>query len=230
MQPLTTKKIAIVGASTCHRHLAPFNDPNYEIWTLSAVPVLEKACTRVTRHFEFHEIDTRKEKFMKCGLWKWMQEFPGLILSEPHREFPNATIFPKDVLLQGGFRRYFTSSIAWMLGWAINETPEEIAVYGVDMALESEYAYERPCCEYLLGLAQGIGIKLRFPAGCDLLTAQRLYGYETRRGPIFEKIKMRRLELTKRMQVAETKFEEAKREMHIMAGALDDMSYMERLV
>lgn len=68
-----------------------------------------------------------------------------------------------------------TSSIAYMQALAIAEGFEEIAIVGVDMAADSEYAAQKPCCEYLIGLAKGRGIKNWLPETCGLLDGP-LYG------------------------------------------------------
>ena len=72
---------------------------------------------------------------------------------------------------------YMTSSIAWMIGLAITEGFSTIGVYGVDMAQQTEYEEQRPCCEYLIGLARGRGIEVRLPRTTDLLRAVGQYGF-----------------------------------------------------
>ena len=59
-----------------------------------------------------------------------------------------------------------------------------IGVWGVDMAQggafgqPSEYAEQRPSCEFWLGQAAGRGIYVYIPPASDLLKAAGLYGYE----------------------------------------------------
>ena len=55
---------------------------------------------------------------------------------------------------------------------------KEIEVWGVDMAVGSEYQNQRPSCEFWLGVAAGMGIKIHIPAEADLLKSRFLYGFE----------------------------------------------------
>ena len=65
-----------------------------------------------------------------------------------------------------------------MLALAIHEGFEEIHVYGVDMAVDTEYHHQRPSCEFFLGLAAGMGIKIFVPDTADLLKTRFLYGFD----------------------------------------------------
>ena len=65
-------------------------------------------------------------------------------------------------------RDYFISSITYMLSHAISMEPDEIALYGVDLMPDEEWDYQRACTEYLLGLAEGRGIKITIPEGSAL--------------------------------------------------------------
>lgn len=107
-------------------------------------------------------------------------------LLEPRPEIPNARIFPLDLAMQEFSldrhtpQRYFTNTISYMLALAIMEGFEEIGVYGVDMMMGggpgSEYGYQRPSCEFFLGIAQGRGIAVHIPDESDLLKTAFLYG------------------------------------------------------
>jgi len=76
---------------------------------------------------------------------------------------------------------YIESSIAWMMAQAMLELEpgDRIGIWGVDLHCESEYAYQRPNLEYLIGLARGMGIKVFIPPQSALLTHAHgvPYGY-----------------------------------------------------
>lgn len=113
---------------------------------------------------------------------------------KPRPEMPDAKILDREAMfkyfsLDGDKpNKYFTNSISWMLGKAIMDlAPDgqavegaEIGVYGVDMMMAggegSEYGYQRPSCEFFLGVAQGKGIKVRIPNASDLLKTAFQYG------------------------------------------------------
>lgn len=122
-----------------------------------------------------------------------------LWLMEAREEVPDAKVYPKDEV----YRRfslngqdpnfYFTNSISWMLAKAIMDLTTlgedgkyhavegaEIGVWGVDMMMAggqgSEYGYQRPSCEWLIGVAQGLGITVHIPKESDLLKTAFVYG------------------------------------------------------
>jgi len=122
----------------------------------------------------------------------WLQEQAERIpvyLLEPRPEIPSARIFPMDE----AFRffstdgktpnRYFTNTISYMIALAIMEGAEEIGIYGVDMMMGggegSEYGWQRPSCEFFLGVATGRGIKVYIPDESDLLKCAFPYGLST---------------------------------------------------
>ena len=74
---------------------------------------------------------------------------------------------------------YLESSIAYMMALAILEKVDRIGIWGVDLHCDSEYAFQRPNMEYLVGLARGRGIKVYIPPQSALLTHQTgvPYGY-----------------------------------------------------
>ena len=70
---------------------------------------------------------------------------------------------------------YLSSSIAYEIALAIYEQFEEIHLFGIDLNTESEYAWQKPGVEFLLGVAVGRGIKVYLPDMCPLLKGT-LYG------------------------------------------------------
>ena len=74
---------------------------------------------------------------------------------------------------------YLESSIAYMMALAILEKVDRIGIWGVDLHCESEYVYQRPNLEYLIGLARGKGIKVFIPPQSALLSHAngKLYGF-----------------------------------------------------
>lgn len=93
------------------------------------------------------------------------------------RAYPLA-IVNKTLRALGGTEGYFTSTFSYQLALAIHEGFDEVHFYGVDFYEEGERVFERPGLEYLIGLAQGVGVKVVLPSSCPLLTTPYLYGYE----------------------------------------------------
>lgn len=100
----------------------------------------------------------------------------------------------------------------------------EIHVYGVDMAQGTEYAAQRPSCEYFLGIATGMGIKVYIPPESDLLKVIGLYGAEDDT-PFRAKIQSRERDLTVRMEQMNNQYMQMQGQLNQLQGALEDVRY-----
>ncbi len=169
------KKIAICGTAPSSRMDAPYDDESWEIWTLGCNVELPK---RITKIFELHTQFVLEEAGSWKGLFPYLEKAgENVILGHPNPLLPNATPFPKDELVEK-FGKYFTSSIAWMIGYAILQNPDVIGLWGIDMMGDEEYGNQRPCCEYLLGIARGMNIQLLVADESPVLRSERLYAFE----------------------------------------------------
>ena len=149
-------KLAIVGTSDSAKD-APYNDPSWEIWTLGRNHVW---IPRFDKWFELHSLKVLlKAKTQQIYYDHLKTSGDKLYLVEPRFDCPDAKIFPKQEIIDK-HGKYFTSSIAWMLIHAIEQNPEKIGIWGVDMRGDNEYAHQRPCIEYWLRMAQDKGINL----------------------------------------------------------------------
>jgi hypothetical protein len=99
---------------------------------------------------------------------------------------PNAVLYPIDEIIKT-FGNYFTNTISYMIALALISDFDEIHILGVDMAVDSEYAWQRPSCEYFIGLARGMGKKVYIPETCDLLKTRYLYAFHELREMAFNK-------------------------------------------
>jgi len=104
------------------------------------------------------------------------------VLEKEYR-IPNSTQFPFEesyklfALLQRENKPgqpYYTNTIAYMMALAIMEGFDRIELYGIEMSGGTEYAYQKACLEYFIGLANGRGIEVYLPEHCALMNA-RLY-------------------------------------------------------
>jgi hypothetical protein len=147
------RKVAIIGKGGTIA-LAPWDDEAWEIW---GMPWL--SCPRATRLFEMHSqacADTFEGQD-RDDYWvpKSQQWFPGVpVYCDPSRlhVFPNAVEYP----LEGC---------------------DEIGLWGIHMMGRDEFAWQRPSVTYLIGLAQGQGVKVTIPPGSPLFMS----GYEAGR-------------------------------------------------
>jgi hypothetical protein len=220
-------KIAIMGSAPSSRKLAPFNDLEWEFWSCSP-PNFD--LPRVDKWFELHSLE-RKLKHPQNGPFvQVLQKHPNVYTVEQgHPMLPNSKQFPWQEVMayHGPYAKYFiTSSIAWMLGWAIMQKPKEIGMWGVDMAATSEYAYQRPGLWWFMERADKEGIQIRLPHESDLAAPVPLYGVREQ-WPQWRKHQARNKELQERLARAEKASEGADHDILLIRGALDDMRYQE---
>lgn len=173
-----TRKIAIVGWAGTSRDLAPWADPTWEKWGLNTMSQHLPYAQNMQRVYQLHTAeDVRRDASEDPPYWAWMcqnQTIP-IYMHFPQPEIPMAVQYPTEEVLKK-YRNYFTNTVSWMIAHAIEEDADTIGVWGVDMAAASEYAAQRPSCEYYLGIAQGKGIEIVLPPESDLLRTAGQYG------------------------------------------------------
>jgi len=78
----------------------------------------------------------------------------------------------------------FTNGIDYMIAFAIyTGVFTDLELYGINMAMGSEYEWEKPGCDFWLGMAKGRGIRVNVNSHVTLLMKPRdgkLYGFGTR--------------------------------------------------
>lgn len=178
-------KVAIVGF-TDHRVRALDLGDDFEIWGLNEL-YRYMPPERFHRWFEIHgreylSKDAEGKKHIE-DLKSALGPLP-IYMQQHHADIPGSVRFPIEELIEhfGGRQAigadYFTNCPAMMIAYAIALGFRELHCYGVDMAQDGEYATQRPCCEYWLGRAVGLGIKVHVPDLSDLLKCIGTYGYE----------------------------------------------------
>lgn len=114
-----------------------------------------------------------------------LHEFKPIYMQEHYPQIPASVRWPREEINAWTVERfggsseidYFTSTPGEMVAHAVFLGAEEIGLYGVDLLQDEEYAYQRPGCEYWLGVARGLGIKVTVPKASVLLKANYVYGY-----------------------------------------------------
>ena len=150
-------KVAIVGLSPSSRDRAPWGDHAWEKWGLP----WDGYWARYDRLFEMH--DVRWLRTRPIDYLDRLNDCGRLYMDGSHADFPDATPYPFEAVADCIGPAYFNSSVAYMLALAITEGAQEISLFGVDMGDDSEYAYQRANCEYLIGMARGKGITVHIP-------------------------------------------------------------------
>ena len=235
-------KLAIVGFAPTWNQ-APFDDHQFEIWGLNELyKYFEKIPNgRADRWFEIHSRNSPSKSIPQHQ--EWLKKCPvPLYMWEHYKDIPNSVKFPKDELIKwlgdagGRFKdnmgnNYFTNTISWMTAFALYLGFEEIHIYGVDMACDSEYQWQRPSCEFFLGLAKGMGVKIYLPQNSDLLKTGQLYGFESD-NQLRIKMKARIQELQGRKKISEEEIQKAQQviqhhtgSVNQLVGAIEDCKY-----
>lgn len=235
---MAERQVAIVGTAPSSYHLAPYDDPEWEIWGTSR---LYRAIPRYDVWFELHDLDTvgkgwscgeekRRSEREKHIDWLAEQSHPIYLQREDER-VPTGVRYPLEEIeadMETRFghpsdQPYWTNHVSYMILLAMFERVDRIGVWGVDMALsegpEGEYGYQRPSCEYLLGLARGAGIEVFVPGESDLLKAIHRYGYDDNT-PFHRKLRTRKRELNMRIEQAKQEKEELKHKRAQLLGRL----------
>lgn len=245
--PRTKRKIGIVGY-TGSRRLAPYGDPEWELWGLNNLHLAEDIdVTKFDAWFDLHpRTDIVKDEVHRRWLEGGSAGLPCFVWGdsngEPPADWPKAVAFPQQHILES-FPPYFTNSISWMTALAITLLQQradeagvgleecELGVWGVDMATDGEYAAQRPSCEFFIGVAMGLGLQVTIPESSDLLKAASLYGLET--SPMLAKIDERIHEINLTIQAmsqahAQHEAEARQLEANINAGrgAIDQLGYL----
>lgn len=180
---LIRPKVAVVGF-TAHRSMAFDLDESWEVWGINELH-RHHPPQAFTRWFEvhdvkdFHPVAGDKNRPGDMDHLRTLSQFPIPVYMQDHyADMPSSVRFPKEAIEEGLPRGdYQTSSISWEVALAILWGAEEIAIYGVDMANDTEYAEQRPCLEYWMGIAEGRGIKVTVPKESDLTMAWGQYGW-----------------------------------------------------
>jgi len=232
-------KIAILGTAPSSVRLAPFNDPQWQIWACSpgTYPILP----RCDAFFELHRQEApvigrpdQQVPWLSPEYWMWMAKQKLVYMAAPHQDIPNSVRYPFEQMLQKYGYYNFTSSIAWMLALAIEQIeaakkagdvgPHSIGMWGVDMAATEEYGYQRSGCQFFVQIAADLDIQIVLPPESDLMTPPALYGiFESSHRGIKMTARMR--ELQSRKNQIEQSVKQLEAELHFVNGAISDHQY-----
>lgn len=226
------KKLAIVGFAPSSYRDAPYNDQTWEVWSLNDAYVLP-GMSRADRWFEIHirqevDISTRDPNHIE---WLKKRNDMPIYMIRKFQDIPMSVAYPIREVVQE-FGQYLTNTVTYMILLGIQEGFTTIGVWGVDMAQggsygqPSEYAEQRPSCEWALGLAQGRGIHTYIPPASDLLKSPGLYGWEGDGSQMRMKIRGRSMELQTRIHGIGQQIETLNRNRF---GAFGEVTFIDRL-
>lgn len=240
-----SRKVAIIGF-TVSREDAPWGDPSWELLGMNNLHRFLKPEQKPTGWFDLHAPDVvvsdpeHVEWLKTSPVPKWM--WPRCI--QP--DYRNVTPYPRDTLdvLYRDFLncfgwRYYTNTISYavslvlasFLPGLLRGEPAELALYGIDLAMDSEWAFERPSAEYWLGLADGYGTRIHIAERADLLKCGFRYGDEE--GEFAAKMRAREGELVQMVNAAAAESEALRSQLEMkrmyeqhLRGAYENQHYV----
>lgn len=183
--PNLPRKIAILGTATTSLHDAPFDDASWKIWDMSSNFQYGR---RYDVFFEIHSLETLHAASAHERYLEFLKKAgPSLIAGHPSKAWPEATVFPLAAVVNR-FGDYFTCTAAWMIAYALylHEADKAaggagvgtIGLWGIDMAVGEEYSHQKPCAEYWVGVARGMGIDVIVAPQSPIARSNAMYGFD----------------------------------------------------
>ena len=175
------RKIACLGGAQTLRY-TPWFDPTWELWAHASCRHLCKRDPDLLWDLHPPELwrDPKKKNWdPKYVVWLGTNRVP-IMMQAAYPDVPASIRYPFETMITEFPRGYMTNHVAYMIALALMEGVTHIGIFGCDYATNSEYGPQRGSVEYWLGLAEGRGVRVLFPPGCDLLNKPSLlYGYES---------------------------------------------------
>lgn len=174
------KKVAIIAADPSYVE-APFNDPEWEIWSCNSLWNICKDTHgdfRADRWFEMHPMSVQTPEEMKA-----IQRCPIPIYhlgDATTEQAPLGVEYPIVSVYKQFPYNYFTCTFAYQIALAMKIGFTTIGLYGVelDRGTARERAIEKPCVEFWIGLAIGYSIHIITPPTSRLANQTHRYGYD----------------------------------------------------
>ncbi len=136
---------------------------------------------------DMHSLEYTREYGKRAGFGdaqiEWLKRphpFQIMSLAAYGPEYPSVQAYPLEQLVEYFGRDYFTSGVAYAIALAAAQHDvAEIGLFGIDLIHDTEYADQRPCAEYWLGRAEGLGIHVTTHPDSAVLRQRYRYGYES---------------------------------------------------
>lgn len=230
-------KTALIGTVPLTKRMAPYGDPSWDIWVCSPGNSQHQAPPRITKWFELHALCDMLDP-MHAGwcvpYFEWLskQTFP-VYMQEHNAHVPNAIQFPRQPLIaKWGESKtrtnWFTSSIAWMMAYALHLGAEEIGIFGVDMAATEEaYSGQKAGCLRFIEIAREMGVRVTIPIESTLATPAPMYGY-AEATPMGRASILRSYELKSRIDALRQQHHKTEMEIQFFQGALEQLEWQRR--
>jgi len=178
-----TRSLAIVGSHPATRTLAPYDDPDFEIWLFNEAAMKPSTYKRWDGLLQIHlpEVYTSTDNWVNKGHWEWLQQDHGpdkrIFMQDVDPRVPNSVKYPLEEVLSLVPYKYLRSSPAMALALAIYLGYRRIDLYGSELSSNTEYGYQAINYAFWIGFAHGYGVDLRLECWQTEFN-QPVYGYE----------------------------------------------------
>lgn len=183
-------KLAIVGSHPGTRNLVPWDDTNFDIWTINEASTMKDTwAKRTTAIIQLHprsiwdnpknRNDPHHGEWLKANkevIIYMMEKFPDvpMAVEYPLKEIVNKFLGNFEVFSPRSRNEYMTCTVAYMAGLAAYLGYKEVNFYGVELSVDSEYRFQRPGAAFWIGvLTQNAKVKFY-----GRMFDAPLYGYE----------------------------------------------------
>jgi hypothetical protein len=187
------KTVAIVGSNPLSRGHAPW-DSDIPIWVFNEASAGWAKDLKVAAVFQLHlpMIFRSRHNHAFAEYYEWLKDekpYP-IYMQEKYPDVPSSVRLPLDEMVEilpapiqvrigkePERTKYFTSSVAYAIAFAIYEGYERIEIYGVETLSDTEYVQQRDGITLWMGIALGMGIEIEMHTAAGFLSCVQ-YGYE----------------------------------------------------
>lgn len=183
------KKIAIVGLEERTRHLAPFDDPDFDILVFNETPT-DDWCKRWDMLLEIHVPSVYKNlnNPRHKDHWAWLKQSHGkpIYMQKVDPEVPDSVAYPVQEILdeymstltyEGRRQQYIRATVCYAVALALYLGYEEIHIWGVELLDYAEYRSQQNNFAFWVGIATSRKVPVTLHC-CKGMFSQPLYGYE----------------------------------------------------
>lgn len=177
--------------------LTPWDKENAEYWIVGPAIGHEAIKDhRIDLFFEMHKKEYWQNVKDKINDYVAKNPDTKIIMQEQTKEIKNSIKYPlkeiQDSVNNELLKVYFTSTVAYMIAYAIYKKYKNIYLYGCHMSCEEEeYSMQRSCCEAWLNYGLGKGINYWLPKASDIMHSKYLYGYDQQKGILLEMLNIK---------------------------------------
>lgn len=161
-------KLAIVGSHPGTRSLVPWDDMNFDIWTINEAATMANTWVkRSTGIFQLHPRNIwdnpNNRNDPHHGEWLKANKTSTVFMMEQYPDVPMAEVYPLKEIVEkfvGNFavfsprarNEFMTCTVAYMAALAAYKGYKEVDFYGVELSVDSEYRFQRPGACFWVGI------------------------------------------------------------------------------